>query len=692
MTTQASWRDHWESVNSSGLHEFRDIYWGSRGRTALKNVLARRPLERFLHFRQTAVQDLFDLSLPDGLFLVREDYLLLSDRIRKARKEKASEMQGCLLLGQQGIGKSHFLLLLLLQCLSREETVLFTSSNGDTYLFDEDGIVRTHTADFSSCTHLPKDFPDSDPSERLWSLVDYSQAKEPTSPSVTYGARQLFFVAVACPDLPHCGDMKERFNVREWWMSQWTENELRALLAALPPGQFPLTQSERYPLSSPDTARSLIRDVGSCLQDILLYLRAPNRYEELVNAALLQYTSVEAIYRLLSGLDLITNPDAHRLVLISRAGPVAPDALDIDDRAVARFKTRAIHSRVLANVMALSLEDTQHLYASFRASGGPGKGPFATASSALLFENMALRYARDERDFQDPRCFAPFRHPYAHMPQEPGHRVHMTRTQTASPAAVRFLYQSDAERGWSTTVAVSDLEPEPPSSAVAWRLSRGAELDRSDSEACYVSQHESEPWSVYPCGARTWPSVAALCAAVGSGSGSGSEELEPGPGRPWTAAVEMEDVDGAFCLASESEHQHRQLFDAYALRVDRHEDEHCIWAIRVATPGWDSVIVDGGRGVESDKGGFADIVRLKEAVREAYGDEERPVQVSYALIVPYGEPMFGVEWSLPARGFEEHPGSDKARSQASNKQETGRAKDQLEAGELPQLLRGLYIL
>ena len=105
LKTQASYRDSWELVKNRGLLEFRNAYWGSRGRTALKNVLARPPLERFLHFRQTAVQNLFDLSLPDGLFFVREEYRLLADRIRKARAEKTvSEMQGCMLLGQQGAG------------------------------------------------------------------------------------------------------------------------------------------------------------------------------------------------------------------------------------------------------------------------------------------------------------------------------------------------------------------------------------------------------------------------------------------------------------------------------------------------------------------------------------------------------------------------------------------------------------
>ena len=124
-------------------------------------------------------------------------------------------------------GKTSFFLFLLIQCLSREETVLFTSLLGDTYLFEEHGMFTTRTAQFQPFALLPDDVPD--PSERLWSLVDCSQAREPISSSMTYGARQLFFVAAARPDLCHCGDLKGQFNVREWWMSHWTENELCAL-------------------------------------------------------------------------------------------------------------------------------------------------------------------------------------------------------------------------------------------------------------------------------------------------------------------------------------------------------------------------------------------------------------------------------------------------------------------------------
>ena len=52
-------------------------------------------------------------------------------------------------------GKSYFLFFLLLECLSRKETVLFTSSLGDTFLFDETGVAKTATANFRPDEHVP---------------------------------------------------------------------------------------------------------------------------------------------------------------------------------------------------------------------------------------------------------------------------------------------------------------------------------------------------------------------------------------------------------------------------------------------------------------------------------------------------------------------------------------------------------
>ena len=347
-----------------------------------------------------------------------------------------------------------------------------------------------------------------------------------------------------------------------------------------------------------------------------------------MNAAIPQYTSVEAIYRLLSGRDLSTNPDAQTLILISRAGSVVPESdarLDpnTDDRPIARFKTHSIHARVLANVTALSTQDTQSLYATFRAAGGPGGCAFATTASALPFENMALRYARtrDDRPFFRPR-FPAFRHPFAHMdrqaPPSPSplrpdrDRVGMaacgtartTRAQAAAP--VRFLYRSDGTAGRRTTVTVS----EPESGEAAWRASRGVELVARKLSCLAGGSHE--PWANFPYGTHTWPSVAALCGAVYTSCDSSSDNDDGDDDDddvPWTTAVSRCHLNGAFFCPLTMLHPDSDsgsnsgsdgdrdrdsapapaaVFDAYTLRDRTYKpagEPHEIWAIRVATPG-----------------------------------------------------------------------------------------------------------
>ena len=139
-----------------------------------------------------------------------------------------------------------------------------------------------------------------------------------------------------------------------------------------------------------------------------------------MNPALLPYTSAEAIYRhrLLSGLELSANEGSHDggVVAFSRAGPVSPDATDADDRAVARFKTRAIHERVLTHVLALSADDTRQLYGTFRAGGGGGGLLRGTAAfSDLLFEAWAVRHVFDE---YSPHHFPLLHHRFAPMDEQ----------------------------------------------------------------------------------------------------------------------------------------------------------------------------------------------------------------------------------------------------------------------------------
>ncbi|KAI1785704.1 hypothetical protein LXA43DRAFT_1113630 [Ganoderma leucocontextum] len=478
-------RDNWEPTPNPAWRDFRNTYWdGARGRAALKTVLEKPPLERFLHVEQACVRDLMPDFLPDGLFFVREEYSLFGDRFRKARETtQASDMRGCLLLGQRGIGKSYFLL-------------------------------------FS----------------------------------------------------PH------------------------AVLVSL--RRFAFKEPQRYATFGDANVpvRSLVRDVGPCLGDVLLFLTDPGFHKQLVDAAVRRYTAdLRAIHLLLSGPEAHPSEDPwHKLVLISWAQPVDPDAIDnLSDRVVVRFKTRAIYDRMLANVLSFSTEQTRRarLYDDCSlASMGWWDAPPADFAD-FLFESVALRYVLADLKFasSDPtfRRFAPMTR------IGPLRGTGRTTRASLASAPVRFGYRPNGADARRSTVVV-DVDGVAPS-----------EL--------------SPP----PCryDGRKWDPLA-------------------GTARRRVVFDRVEDLRAiddyaacySYCPASGAD----SPFDA----------------IQIVTKPWDDCsTVDAGGGFRHARGA-AEASRCADGVSRSWS----LIAVEYVSVVPYEEPGFGVEWRLPATGFEEHPG------------------------------------
>ena len=111
--------------------------------------------------------------------------------------------------------------------MSREETVLYTTSGGQTFILNGEGVWNKDTVHIR-CWEW-KDLPSSDvPGNRCWSLVDCPISKEHIPDNVTYKASRLFFVAALPPDESRY-KRAIKGNVRLWWMSPWTNEELFAL-------------------------------------------------------------------------------------------------------------------------------------------------------------------------------------------------------------------------------------------------------------------------------------------------------------------------------------------------------------------------------------------------------------------------------------------------------------------------------
>ncbi|KAH9978501.1 hypothetical protein BJV74DRAFT_136024 [Russula compacta] len=105
-------------------NQFRQTWWGDP-RGQVRAFRDRNAPSHFLHVEHVEARASFNLDHSD--LFVCEEYLLLAERCRNVRRD--TNCLGCLILGQPGVGKTLFLLFLLIDCLGRQEVVLFTNDD-----------------------------------------------------------------------------------------------------------------------------------------------------------------------------------------------------------------------------------------------------------------------------------------------------------------------------------------------------------------------------------------------------------------------------------------------------------------------------------------------------------------------------------------------------------------------------------
>ncbi|KAI1794551.1 hypothetical protein LXA43DRAFT_995539 [Ganoderma leucocontextum] len=584
-----SHRSRWTPVENQGILEFRNTYWGANGATLFEAMLEKPPSERFLDVRQTTIQNLFRPMLPDGLIFVRNDYILYGDRFRKARQERPStNMRGCLLFGQPGIGKSYFLLFFLMQCLSRQESVLFTSSKGKTYLFDEHGVATVQTSNFDPEIHIPESIPDT---SRLWSLVDAPNDKEPIPQSVTCSTRQLFFVAAVSPDQTRTKQILQWREVRHWWMSGWVVRELCALLRQIPRTEFAAEQWDRYQPFDADTVRTLVDDAGPCPRDVLSWLTDPSQYTKALKGALRRYDDFESVHCLLSGVGARSNEDYYVLILVSPMAPVSPDAVD-NDSIIVRLKTPAIYDAMLAKVLSFTIEETRRLHACF-SSLVVSRGSPAVNFGDLIFESMALRYMLAGFPLANSGTS---HHQFAQMTRLP---PTVGITKATSPVQFIYLHEElDVDRATivvDTTARQIMCRPSRFSERFAMRPMMSALL---------------EPW--------------ALRRRI-----------------TFDFVDDLQAIDGVSCYCPTSGSATSSLFNAYFFQVATEFAKVVLWAVQIATKRNDNRSPSSRTGGEA---GFATVVQLRERAQRAWPGV--PVEVKYVLVIPRSSRAFNVEWEL----------------------------------------------
>jgi len=213
--------------------KFHQTWWGDpQGHVAaLRNHSSP---SRFLCVDNKEVITSFRFYYSD--LFVREEYLVFAERCQKARED--TRIIGSLILGQPGIGtltrtptsfltydcliffigKSLFLLFLLIDCLARQEVVLFTDYSCRMYLFDTDGVWNLKDPKRG----LPE-------TSRFFSLVDAPDNPALIPDAVTVRSfPTTFFVASLSPN-PIRYKAVQKLNVVTWWMEPWTPEELFTL-------------------------------------------------------------------------------------------------------------------------------------------------------------------------------------------------------------------------------------------------------------------------------------------------------------------------------------------------------------------------------------------------------------------------------------------------------------------------------
>ena len=111
--------------------------------------------------------------------------------------------------------------------MTEGETVLFTTSNGVSYLFDDSGIRAKDKAKV-----MPWDIPLDDytvPTSRAWSasLIESDAGRGPESSRLTQSS--LFVILTVSPAEVRYKEWRKQSGALLWVMNPWSHEELRFL-------------------------------------------------------------------------------------------------------------------------------------------------------------------------------------------------------------------------------------------------------------------------------------------------------------------------------------------------------------------------------------------------------------------------------------------------------------------------------
>ncbi|KAF8522428.1 hypothetical protein BU17DRAFT_44645 [Hysterangium stoloniferum] len=174
-------------------------------------------------------------SRPANILFIREEYRLAYDTILTDTLKEGHRRSAFLVTGQPGIGKTLFLLYLLVRRLQNQDPVALQIDANEFILFSEDGVSR-HSGGAYSADDIPKG---------AWALSDSSDELQ-LGPCGAFQSTRVHVIHTSSPSSRRWKDWVKRLTARRYIMDIWSLEELRTFIVSGLDVEAGMALSEKY--------------------------------------------------------------------------------------------------------------------------------------------------------------------------------------------------------------------------------------------------------------------------------------------------------------------------------------------------------------------------------------------------------------------------------------------------------------
>ncbi|RDB29134.1 hypothetical protein Hypma_016026 [Hypsizygus marmoreus] len=213
--------------------------------------------------------DVFNSTLLD-VILIRQEYRLAHDSLQRVaqRRSPLGRVARFIITGQPGIGKTVFLIYLLIERLQRKQPTALQTGNAEFLLFDKDGVRQ-----FSTTARNHQEIPPD-----AWALSACIDPIDAYKPCEAFLESKAFVVHATSPRSSNWKHWKKQSSARIYVMDVWPKGEMEALLSLLKLDVSdgirlarkwgPCTKTVLDILSNTMTEERHIREVAAAASDI----------------------------------------------------------------------------------------------------------------------------------------------------------------------------------------------------------------------------------------------------------------------------------------------------------------------------------------------------------------------------------------------------------------------------------------